>query len=142
MRKPGLICLSALIAGAVASELAAQERSAAQAPGLKSAAREDRREFRYWVSEKLGVGAHAEPVEDVPDGWVVGVPVTLLVGKGWEFVAMPGAEVVDGNTQPLIRLGAGYAFEFDAFDVRPGVQADFVDGGLSYAIGANLTFSF
>ncbi|MDK3071898.1 hypothetical protein QO034_02135 [Sedimentitalea sp. JM2-8] len=142
MRNPGLICVCALVAGGFAQELAAEDRSAGQALGLNAMARDDSREFRYWVNENLGVGAHAEPVEDVPDGWVVGVPVTVLVGKGWEFLAMPGAEVVDGDTAALIRLGAGYAFEFDAFDVRPGIEADFVEGDLNYAIGANLVFSF
>jgi hypothetical protein len=97
---------------------------------------------RFWVNDNLGVGAHAEKAGDDPGGWVIGLPVIILLGAGWEFVAMPGAELTDGNSDPLIRLGAGYAFEFDSFDVRPGVNADFVDGSVRYAIGANLVFSF
>ena len=49
-------------------------------------------EYEYRVMPEFGVGALVE-YADVHDVWVVGMPFVLHPHAGWNFVAMPGAEI-------------------------------------------------
>ena len=98
--------------------------------------------YHYRLSPVFAVGARAEYAGGDLDSWVLGAPLTAHFGEGWEFVAMPGAEISDGEIKGLLRLGFGYVFEFNSFGLKPEAFADIVDGETRYGLGASVVFGF
>lgn len=98
--------------------------------------------YHYRLSPVFAVGARAEYAGGDLDSWVLGAPLTAHFGEGWEFVAMPGAEISDGEVKGLFRLGFGYVFEFNSFGLKPEAFADIVDGETRYGLGASVVFGF
>lgn len=98
--------------------------------------------YRYSLSEATSVGLLAEYSGDPFDAWIVGVPLVFSLGGGWQFTAMPGAELEGGTSEFLFRAGIGYEVEMEGYFLTPEVNADFVDGDVSLVVGLGIGFRF
>ncbi len=99
-------------------------------------------QYEYRLSPLMGVGILGEYAFEDLDSWVVGVPLTLHPGAGWQLVAMPGVEIENNETSFLFRAGVGYEFELEQFTIKPEFNADFVKGDVNLVFGASLGVGF
>ena len=99
-------------------------------------------QYEYRMSPLLGIGVLGEYATENIDSWVVGVPLTIHPGAGWELVAMPGVELESDETTFLFRAGVGYEFELEQFTIKPEFNADFVGGEVDLVFGASFGFGF
>ncbi|MGB5215919.1 MAG: hypothetical protein WBN88_20025 [Anderseniella sp.] len=99
-------------------------------------------QYEYRLSSLIGIGILGEYAFENIDAWVVGAPLTIHPGAGWQLVAMPGVEIEDSETKFLFRAGVGYEFELEQFSIKPEVNADFVGGDVNLVFGVSLGFGF
>jgi len=67
-------------------------------------------EYERRINDSFGIGALAEFTAGDSDFWVYAISLTFHADR-WNFVLAPGVEDIDGHTESLIRLGAGYEHE-------------------------------
>jgi len=97
-------------------------------------------EYERRLSERIGIGALVEFTAGDSDFWVYAIPITFHVDR-WKFVVAPGVEDAGGDTEKLLRLGAGYEFESSGIKITPSLNVDLVGGesvfvaGVSFGIG-------
>jgi len=99
-------------------------------------------QYEYQFASLMGVGILGEYAFDNVDAWVVGTPLTIHPGAGWQLVAMPGIEIEGNKTKFLFRAGVGYEFELEQFSIKPEFNADFVGGDVNLVFGVSLGFGF
>lgn len=99
-------------------------------------------EYEYRMNERFGVGAIFEHVAGDFDTNVVVLPVALHRGP-WKLYAGPGVEdsEEEGSTF-LMRVGLEYGFHFDAYEVSPQIDVDFVDGEHLFIFGVTIARPF
>jgi hypothetical protein len=98
--------------------------------------------YQRRLNSRIGVGVLGEYAFGDLDTWVVGVPLTYHAGEHWKLVLMPGVEIEDGDSETLLRIGAGYEFEMDRYTIKPEANADFVGGDVDYVFGVSIGFGF
>ena len=99
-------------------------------------------EYQRRLTKNVGVTVLAERTWGDFDFWVVAVPVHFRA-KRWRFGIGPGIERKQGgNTEGLIRVAIGYAFEAEHVHYAPALSVDFVDGEQVYVLGIGVGFSF
>jgi hypothetical protein len=156
MFRPVASALAGLVLVGMPLEAAAQERgvdsphvleffvgnTSADHHGERENAVSTGAQYRYQFSEVVGVGLLAEYARDPLDSWVVGVPLVIgLGGSGWQLTAMPGAEIEDGDSEPLFRAGIGYEFEMrGGYTLKPEINVDWVDGDTAIVAGISIGF--
>ena len=99
-------------------------------------------EYQRRLNEHWAIGGEVEHLFDA-NRLVVAAPVTFHVGRGLKFFAGPGFERADAEPEEgeaeagaapserenhfLVRVGAGYAFEFaERYAISPAVIMDFI----------------
>ena len=99
-------------------------------------------EWEYRFSEKWGIGAGVEVIEeDLVRDTIIVAPVSFHPTPGWRLFAAPGVEFTETKDKPLVRVGAGYSFDLsERWSVAPEVILDYIErdtfvwtGGLAFA---------
>ncbi|EED34013.1 conserved hypothetical protein [gamma proteobacterium NOR5-3] len=99
-------------------------------------------EYEYRINERFGVGAIFEHVGGDFHTNVAVLPVAIHRGP-WKVYAGPGIE--DSEEEGsffLVRLGLEYGFHFDAYEVSPQIDVDFVDGEHLFIFGVTIARPF
>ncbi len=98
-------------------------------------------QYRHDLGNGVSMGLLAEYAFDPFDSWVVGVPVVFSLGdSGWQFTAMPGAEIEGGSSEFLIRVGIGYEIDGEAYSIKPEINFDWVADELAIVAGVSIGF--
>jgi len=84
-------------------------------------------EYERRLNKYIGIGLVAEYTFGDLDFWVYAVPFAYHTGR-WKLYVAPGIEDGDHGSEPLIRIGAGYAYEVGEWEISPQLDLDFVDG--------------
>lgn len=99
-------------------------------------------DYERRISESFGVGALVERANGDRDFWIAAIPFSWHRGH-WKFSIALGVEHEKGHDDHgLLRLGAGYAFEMDGFEVAPLIAVDFVDGDTVSILGVTVGRGF
>ncbi len=98
-------------------------------------------EYERRLNETLGIGVLAEFTAGDSGFWVYAIPVTFHSDR-WKFVVAPGVEYADGQTEQLLRLGAGYELESGDVKITPSLNLDFVGGDVVLVVGVTFGIGF
>ncbi|WOJ95100.1 hypothetical protein R0135_07985 [Congregibacter variabilis] len=99
-------------------------------------------EYEYRMNEQFGVGAIFEHVGGDFHTNVAVLPVAVHRGP-WKLYAGPGLEDSEEEGSVfLVRVGLEYGFHFDAYEVSPQIDVDFVDGEHLFIFGVTIARAF
>jgi len=100
-------------------------------------------EYEYALTRYFGLGGLLEYAEGDFDSWILGVPIFVHPYRGLFFLAAPGVEIEDGDTNFLLRIGVGYELEFlPRWSIAPEFNVDFSDGHTKLVYGLTLSRAF
>jgi len=97
--------------------------------------------YEFRSSSLLGLGGIVEYTNGI-DAWTLAPAVYVHPSERWRLVIATGVEFKDGQSELLIRVGAGHEFDFGGWSLSPEFSLDFVGSEVNEVLGVNIGWIF